>query len=115
MLHGVIPASGSQFFFGHSGAAFDIFRDAVNKMVDHSCDEETESAIRLCAVEQAEVARIDLLRTREFGSRIYIEMEIAVDGELSLREAHAVAERVHDEIERRFPKVKHIMIHVNPA
>ena len=96
-------------------AAFDIFRDAVNKMVDHSCDEETETAIRLCAVEQPEVARIDLLRTREFGNRIYIEMEIAVDGELPLREAHAVAERVHDEIEQRFPKVKHIMIHVNPA
>ena len=96
-------------------AAFDIFRDAVNKMVDHSCDEETETAIRLCAVEQPEVARIDLLRTREFGNRIYIEMEIAVDGELPLREAHAVAERVHDEIEQRFPKVKHIMIHVNPT
>ena len=96
-------------------AAFDIFRDAVNKMVDHSCDEETETAIRLCAVEQPEVARIDLLRTREFGNRIYIEMEIAVDGELPLRQAHAVAERVHDEIEQRFPKVKHIMIHVNPA
>ena len=95
-------------------AAFDIFRDAVNKMVDHSCDEETETAIRLCAVEQPEVARIDLLRTREFGNRIYIEMEIAVDGELPLRQAHAVAERVHDEIEQRFPKVKHIMIHVNP-
>ncbi len=96
-------------------AAFDIFRDAVNKMVDHSCDEETETAIRLCAVEQPEVARIDLLRTREFGNRIYIEMEIAVDGELPLRQAHAVAERVHDEIEQRVPKVKHIMIHVNPA
>ena len=96
-------------------AAFDIFRDAVNKMVDHSCDEETETAIRLCAVEQPEVVRIDLLRTREFGNRIYIEMEIAVDGELPLRQAHAVAERVHDEIEQRFPKVKHIMIHVNPA
>ena len=65
-------------------AAFDIFRDAVNKMVDHSCDEETETAIRLCAVEQPEVVRIDLLRTREFGNRIYIEMEIAVDGELKL-------------------------------
>ena len=96
-------------------AAFDIFRDAVNKMVDHSCDEETETAIRLCAVEQPEVARIDLLRTREFGNRIYIEMEIAVNGDLPLRQAHDAAERVHDEIERRFPKVKHIMIHVNPA
>ena len=96
-------------------AAADIFRDAVDKMVDHSCDEETEDAIRLCAVEQPEVERIDLLKTREFGNRIYIEMEIAVNGDLPLRQAHDVAERVHDEIERRFPKVKHIMIHVNPA
>ena len=96
-------------------AAADIFRDAVDKMVDHSCDEETEDRIRLCAVEQPEVERIDLLKTREFGNRIYIEMEIAVNGDLPLRQAHEAAERVHDEIERRFPKVKHIMIHVNPA
>ena len=96
-------------------AAADIFRDAVDKMVDHSCDEETEDQIRLCAVEQPEVERIDLLKTREFGNRIYIEMEIAVNGDLPLRQAHEAAERVHDEIERRFPKVKHIMIHVNPA
>ena len=96
-------------------AALDIFRDAMDKMVDHSCDGETEEAIRSCALEQREVKRIDLLRTREFGNRIYIEMEIAVDGELSLRQAHAAAEQIHDEIESRFPKVKHIMIHVNPA
>ena len=96
-------------------AAADIFRDAVDKMVDHSCDEETEDQIRLCAVDQPEVERIDLLKTREFGNRIYIEMEIAVNGDLPLRQAHDAAERVHDEIERRFPKVKHIMIHVNPA
>ena len=95
-------------------AAFDIFRDAVDKMVDHACDQETEDAVRLCALRQDAVERIDLLRTREFGSRIYIEMEISVDGDLSLRQAHAVAERVHDDIEREFPKVKHIMIHVNP-
>ena len=96
-------------------AAADIFRDAVDKMVDHSCDEETEDAIRLCAVEQPEVERIDLLKTREFGNRIYIEMEISVNGDLPLRQAHDAAERVHDEIERRFPKVKHIMIHVYPV
>ena len=96
-------------------AAFDIFRDAVDKMVDHSCDEDTEDEIRLCALRQDAVERIDLLKTREFGSRIYIEMEIAVDGSLPLREAHAIAERVHDDIEAAFPKVKHIMIHVNPA
>lgn len=96
-------------------AAVDIFVDAVNKMVDHSCDEETEAAIRDCARRREGVHSVDLLMTREFGSRIYIEMEISVNGQLPLVEAHAIAEAIHDEIEFTFPKVKHIMIHVNPA
>ena len=96
-------------------AAFDIFRDAVDKMVDHSADAATEAAVRACVAGHAEVKRIDLLRTREFGSRLYIELEIALDEALTLGQAHAVAETVHDDVERAFPQVKHIMIHVNPA
>ncbi|MBR5981074.1 MAG: cation transporter [Firmicutes bacterium] len=96
-------------------AAFDIFVDAVNKMVDHSCDEETENGLRGCATSHEGVVRVDRLMTREFGNRIYVEMEIAVDGRLPLTEAHAIAERIHDDIEKTYPKVKHIMIHVNPA
>ena len=95
-------------------AAFDIFRDAVNKMVDHSADAATEAAIRARAEAHEGVRRVDLLRTREFGSRLYIELEIAVDQSLTLGEAHAIAERVHDDVEQAFPQVKHIMIHVNP-
>lgn len=96
-------------------AALDIFREAIDKMVDHSCDEDFENQILACALRHDRVLRVDLLRTREFGSRVYIEMEIAVDGNLPLRLAHDVAESVHNDIESSFPKVKHIMIHVNPA
>lgn len=96
-------------------AAYDIFRDAIDKMVDQSCDEETEAAIRAVALRQPGVAGIDLMLTRKFGNRIYTEMEISVDGALPLREAHAIAERVHAEIEAAFPQIKHIMIHVNPS
>lgn len=96
-------------------AAVEIFIDAINKMVDHSCDSATEQAIRDCAAKHAGVRAIDLLMTREFGNRIYIEMEISVDGQLPLVEAHAIAEQIHDDIESAFPRVKHIMIHVNPA
>ncbi len=96
-------------------AAFDIFRDAVNKMVDHSADAATEAAIRACVAGHAEVKRIDLLRTREFGNKLYIDLEIAMDEHLTLAQAHAIAEDVHDDVERAFPQVKHIMIHVNPA
>ena len=96
-------------------AALDIFRDAMDKMVDHSCDEETEAAIRARILAHPDVRSLDSLLTRTFGNRIYIEVEIAVDGRLSLVRAHEIAEQLHDEVEAAFPKVKHVMVHVNPS
>ncbi len=95
-------------------AAFDIFKDAVDKMVDHSCDEETERQIYDCVMENELVLGIDLLQTRIFGNKIYVDVEIQVDGLYSLQEAHEIAELVHERIEQEFRKVKHIMVHVNP-
>jgi cation diffusion facilitator family transporter len=95
-------------------AAYDIYHDAVDKMVDHACDDAVENKIRECVTAVNGVIRIDELRTREFGNKIYVDIEIAADGSKTLREAHAIAERVHDSIESQFPKVKHVMVHVNP-
>lgn len=95
-------------------AAYDIFMDAVGKMVDCACDEETETAMREHALQREGVLGVDLLRTRMFGNKIYVDIEICADGNKTLKEAHEIAERVHDSIEEHFPKVKHIMVHVNP-
>lgn len=95
-------------------AAYEIFKDAMDKMVDHSCDEKTEEQLRACVLQNPDVARIDLLQTRIFGNKIYADIEIEVDGSMPLREAHKIAELVHNSIEKTFPKVKHIMVHVNP-
>ena len=95
-------------------AAYDIFKDAVNKMVDHACDEKTEEKLRSCAAKEEGVLGIDELRTREFGNKIYVDIEISADGNHTLWEAHDIAERVHDKLEEQFPKVKHVMVHVNP-
>ena len=95
-------------------ASYDIFHDAVDKMVDHSCNEGDEQLLRDCICEEEGVLRIDDLRTREFGNKIYVDVEIAADGDRPLKETHAIAERVHDHIEKKFPKVKHVMVHVNP-
>lgn len=96
-------------------AAIDIFRDAMRRMVDRSSDSATEESIRRCVLSQDNVLGIDLLQTREFGSRIYVDLEITADADLTLRESHRIAENVHDAIEKNFPKVKHVMIHVNPG
>jgi cation diffusion facilitator family transporter len=96
-------------------AAYDIFKDAVDKMVDHSCDEQTELEIRKNIMQNKEVIQIDMLQTRIFGNKIYADIEIGVDGTYTLQKAHEIAETVHDDIELNFPKIKHIMVHVNPA
>ncbi len=94
-------------------AAYDIFKDAVDKMVDHSCDELTEKQIYDCVMRNKEVVGIDVLHTRIFGNKIYVDVEILVDGTYTLQRAHDIAEEVHDDIEQNFPKVKHVMVHVN--
>jgi cation diffusion facilitator family transporter len=96
-------------------ASYDIFMDAVDKMVDHSCDEETEKQLENCIMKNENVKGIDMLHTRIFGNKIYVDIEIAVDGTYTLQQAHEIAEDVHDDIEKNFKKVKHIMVHVNPA
>lgn len=96
-------------------SAYDIFKDAMDKMVDHACDEETEKQIYDCVMKNEKVIDIDLLQTRIFGNKIYVDLEIQTDASYTLQEAHDISEMVHDEIEQNFPKVKHIMVHVNPA
>ena len=95
-------------------AAVDIFRDAVDKMVDRSCDEETLAQMTQVILDQPGVLGLDLLQTRLFGAKIYVDAEIAAQADLPLSQAHAIAESVHEAIEQAFPLVKHCMVHVNP-
>lgn len=94
--------------------AFDIIRDAVYKMLDTSGGNALEQRLRAFISSREGVRRIDLMRTRQFGNRIYVDLEIAVKADISLRDAHRIAERVHGAVEKEFPNVKHVMIHVNP-
>lgn len=95
--------------------AFDILLDALKKMLDTSCGDEYETKLEEYILKQKNVVSIDLLHTRMFGNKVYIDLEISVDGNKTFREAHAVAEDVHDNVEKEFPNTKHIMIHVNPT
>lgn len=95
-------------------AAFEIFMDSINKMTDAACDNDTIEKIKEIILKQEGVIKIDQLKTRLFGDRIYVDTEIQVNSSISLREAHDIAHNVHDAIENGLQKVKHCMVHVNP-
>lgn len=96
-------------------AAFDIFMEALGKVVDKSCDKQTIEEMKRAVLEDEDVLVLDDIKTRQFGSKCYVDIEISADGNISLFSAHAIAEKVHMKIEKNFPNVKHCMVHVNPV
>ncbi|MDD3396804.1 MAG: cation diffusion facilitator family transporter [Acidaminococcaceae bacterium] len=95
-------------------AAWEIFLDATDKLVDHACDQATEDAMQKVIEAVPGVLHVDRLQTRIFGAKIYVDVEFSAHASLSLLEGHTIADHVHKAIEKDFPTVKHCMVHVNP-
>lgn len=95
--------------------AIEISIDSINKMIDKSCDESTVEAMKRIVASQEGVLGIDQIKTRLFGAKMYVDIEISANGNDSLTTAHEIAQRTHDAIEEHFESVKHCMVHVNPA
>ena len=94
--------------------SYDIFMDSVDKMVDKACNSDFINKICDLVLSTNGVLNIDLIKTRLFGNKIYIDLEIAANQDLTLKEAHEIAQEVHDNIENNYEDVKHCMVHVNP-
>ncbi|MFW6238142.1 MAG: cation diffusion facilitator family transporter [Halanaerobiales bacterium] len=94
--------------------AVEIYIQSINRIVDHAGDEQTVERLKECILAVDRVLGISDLKTRLHGCRLFVDVEIEVDRELSVLQGHKIAERVHDEIEERFTEVKHCMVHVEP-
>ena len=94
--------------------SIDIFKDAIDKMVDKSCDKEVIDKVISVIEKNESVKNIDDIKTRQFGNKAYVDVEISVDENLLLKDAHKVAEEIHNSVENEINIVKHCMVHVNP-
>jgi len=92
----------------------EIYLKSIDEVMDKSADEETIQKIRQAVQSVEGVVAIDMLLTRQHASVIYVDLEIGVDGDLTLWKAHAIAEKAHLIVEDEVPLVKHCMVHVNP-
>ncbi len=94
--------------------SIDIYIQSIKELIDTAADPETLEDIREIILKTSGVKDIDDLKTRIHVNRLYVDVEIAVDPDLTLKVAHDISEDVHDRIEQSIPKVKHCMVHVNP-
>lgn len=94
--------------------AVDIYKDTFNRLVDRSAEQKTVEELSRIAGNVKGVIGVDDIKTRLFGSKIYVDLEISCDRNLTLEDAHTIAESVHHAVERCRSDIKHCTVHVNP-
>lgn len=92
-----------------------IFIEATDKMVDESCPQAETDKIKNVLYSVDGVITVDMVKTRMFGNRIYVDIEIGVLKTLTLEDAHKIAENAHAAVEASDENIKHCMVHVNPV
>ncbi|MDO5517753.1 MAG: cation diffusion facilitator family transporter [Clostridium sp.] len=93
--------------------SYDIFSQSIMQIIDRSASDEVVKDIEDKINTVNGVKHIDNLKTRLDANKIYVDVEVAVDGTLSVLEGHEIANNIHDLIEHN-SSIKHCMVHINP-
>jgi cation diffusion facilitator family transporter len=101
--------------------SFFILRNAINLILDNihtlmsgAPDKETVRKVQETVKEIKEVKGLMTTRMRTLGSRHLVDLEIFVDRNLSVWEAHNIAHKVQDLLISRYEDITEVMVHVEP-
>lgn len=92
----------------------DLYLKSVSELVDESANDETIEKI-ISSISTVEgVKSINELKTRVFGNRIFVDLDIGVDPFITVEEGHDITKEVHDKLEKDIEDMKHCTVHVEP-
>lgn len=92
-----------------------LLRPALAEVMDAAPPPETFAAVRSAASGVAGVEGLDKCHIRKMGFDFYVDLHIYVAGERSVSQGHEIAHRVKDAVRTSYPKVKDVLVHVEPS
>ena len=95
--------------------AFDLIRSGLDELMERSLPAETEAEILRIVTADPVVREPHNLRTRRIGASIAIEVHVRVDGEMTVRQSHALTEDIEQRLRERFGQGTMIAVHVEPT
>lgn len=91
-----------------------IALQSLHQLMDRELpDADRERILAICRA-HGEVRNVHELRTRASGMDIFIQLHLELDGNLTLLQAHRVADDVELQLRREFPNAD-VIIHEDPA
>ncbi|MCH1931130.1 cation diffusion facilitator family transporter [Shewanella sp. A25] len=100
------------FYIGHQ--AFDLGYRSIQALLDRELDDETRQRIKQIAKEDPRVQGLHDLRTRQAGKTIFIQFHLELDGRLTLKEAHSIADSTGIRVKESFEHAE-VIIHQDPV
>jgi cation diffusion facilitator family transporter len=91
-----------------------IFQRALNEIMDIAVPAKTENAVRAIAARVPGVANLHKCRVRKSGLSYLVDIQIRVDGDMSVREGHNIAHAVKDTLLGSRLRVSDVSVHVEP-
>jgi len=94
--------------------AVDLIRRSFNGLMDHALPDAEQAAVR-SAIEAHLGPNMDYhaLRTRQAGSRRFVDFHLLMPGRLTVERAHALTGRVEEAVRAALPGVE-VSVHVEP-
>lgn len=96
-------------------AGFEIFLDALNELMDVSIEKEKIINLTEKIMAHKQVKTINDIKARKHGSKVFVDIQIAVDPDITVLEGHRIAEDVEKIIFETIENVKDVLVHVNPC
>lgn len=94
--------------------AYLIARPAIDELMDASADENMIVEIKKLACSVDGVIEIEKTFVRKTGSSFLVDIHVIVTGTLSVADGHKIAHDVKDTIIQTEPRVKDVLVHVEP-
>ncbi len=96
-------------------AAIKIIWPAISELIDAGAPEEIRKKIAEIACNTTGVLEVHAVRSRYISSSIQIDMHIVVDGNISVREGHTIADTVENSIISGISEVLDVVVHMDPS
>ena len=92
--------------------AFDVFKHALATLSDKARIPEED--LRATALEVEGVRDVHRIRTRGTEGEVYADLHVMVAPEMTVGKAHRLADAVEAAVQRRFPNVIEVLVHIEP-
>ncbi|MFC2084588.1 cation diffusion facilitator family transporter [Bacteroidota bacterium] len=94
--------------------AYRLLKPAVKELMDTSPNPQTERRVKEIAANVEGVKDLDKCKIRKMGFEFYVDLDIRVDGNITVIEGHEIAHQVKEQILNSDLNVANILIHVEP-